>query len=65
MPVHDPASSVVMQTSVGNADTVIVAGEIKKRGGTLLCDDLGGSKEALAASGRRIFERLRRGRDPH
>ena len=39
-PVHDPVSTVVMQAGLANIDSVMVAGEWKKRGGQLLGVDL-------------------------
>ena len=53
-PVHDSVSSVVMQTSLANIDSVMVAGQWKKRGGHLLGVDLAPRLAALAASGRKI-----------
>ncbi len=53
-PVHDAVSSVVMQTSLANIDSVMVAGQWKKRGGHLLGVDLAPRLAALAASGRKI-----------
>src|SRR6185436_1016307 len=35
-PVHDPVTSVVMQAGTGNVDTVMIAGEIRKRHGKML-----------------------------
>ena len=34
-PAHEPVSSLVMQTSFGNVDSVMIAGQWKKRGGKL------------------------------
>ena len=53
-PVHDPVSSVVMQTSLANIDSVMVAGEWKKRDGQLLDVELPPILQALSASGRKI-----------
>ncbi len=53
-PVHDLVSTVVMQTSLANIDSVMVAGRWKKRGGRLLDVDLPPKLEALRASGERI-----------
>lgn len=53
-PVHDPVSTVVMQTSLANIDSVMVAGQWKKRQGRLLQTDLAPKLEALRASGRKI-----------
>jgi cytosine/adenosine deaminase-related metal-dependent hydrolase len=53
-PVHDLASSVVMQTSLANIDSVMVAGRWKKRHGRLLGIDVAPQLQALRASGERI-----------
>jgi cytosine/adenosine deaminase-related metal-dependent hydrolase len=57
-PVHDPVTSVVMQAGTGNVDTVMVAGEFRKRHGKLLYPALGQRKEELLASGQRILGEL-------
>jgi cytosine/adenosine deaminase-related metal-dependent hydrolase len=57
-PVHDPVSAVVMQTSLANIDSVMVAGRWKKRGGRLVGVDLAPGLEALRASGRKITQAL-------
>ena len=53
-PVHDLISTVVMQTSLANIESVMVAGRWKKRAGRLLDVDLPPKLEALGASGERI-----------
>ena len=53
-PVHDPVNTVVMQTSLANIDSVMVAGRWKKRHGQLLDVDLPPKLAALRASGERI-----------
>ena len=53
-PVHDPVSSVVMQASLANIDSVMVAGNWKKRAGKLLAGDLGADLARLRASGGKI-----------
>jgi cytosine/adenosine deaminase-related metal-dependent hydrolase len=53
-PVHDLVSTVVMQTSLANIDSVMVAGRWKKRGGQLVGVDLAPKLDALRASGERI-----------
>lgn len=53
-PVHDPVSSVVFQASLANIDSVMVAGQWKKRGGKLLAGDLRADLQKLRASGARI-----------
>lgn len=57
-PVHDPVASVVMQAGVGNVDTVMVAGEIRKRHGKLRYPRLEQRKDELLASGRRILSEM-------
>jgi cytosine/adenosine deaminase-related metal-dependent hydrolase len=57
-PVHDLVNSVVMQTSLANIDSVMVAGRWKKRGGRLLGVELAPQLAALRASGERITRAL-------
>ena len=57
-PVHDPISSVVMQASLANIDSVMVAGRWKKRGGRLVDVDLQRPLAELVASGRKIAAAL-------
>ena len=57
-PVHDPVSSVVMQTSLANIDSVMVAGQWKKRHGQLLNVNLPPLLQALSASGQKITQAL-------
>lgn len=57
-PVHDPVSTVVMQTTLANIDSVMVAGRWKKRQGRLLDVDLAPKLAALNASGRKIASAL-------
>lgn len=57
-PVHDPVASVVMQTSLANIDSVMIAGRWKKRQGKLLYADLAHRQAELAASGDRILTAL-------
>jgi cytosine/adenosine deaminase-related metal-dependent hydrolase len=54
-PVTDPVASAVMQGGVANVDTVLVGGNIVKRGGKLLYDGLADKKAALQESGTRIL----------
>ncbi|MFO8044689.1 MAG: amidohydrolase family protein [Halomonas sp.] len=56
-PVSDPISTVVMQASLANVDSVMVAGEFHKRHGRLLADVEDGISQ-LDASGRRIYAEL-------
>jgi 5-methylthioadenosine/S-adenosylhomocysteine deaminase len=57
-PVHDPVSAVLMQASAANVDTVLVAGEFKKRAGKLLYEQLEQRLDELDASGNRISDRV-------
>lgn len=57
-PVHDPLSTVVMQTTLANIDSVMVAGQWKKRQGQLLGVTLGPKLQALQASGKKITTAL-------
>ena len=54
-PVVDAVNSVVMQTSLANIDSVMVAGEWKKRNGQLLGVNLPPLLEALRASSQKII----------
>jgi cytosine/adenosine deaminase-related metal-dependent hydrolase len=53
-PIHDAVSSVVIQTSLANIDSVMVAGQWKKQGGQLTGVDVPPKLAALQASGRKI-----------
>ncbi|MBR0713230.1 amidohydrolase family protein [Bradyrhizobium liaoningense] len=55
-PVHDPAATVVMQTSLANIEAVMIGGVWKKRNGRLLVDGLDRKKELLAQSSRRLVQ---------
>jgi 5-methylthioadenosine/S-adenosylhomocysteine deaminase len=57
-PVHDPIATVVMQANLANIDSVMVAGEWRKRDGMLLYDGLDRVKAELERSGRRILGEL-------
>jgi cytosine/adenosine deaminase-related metal-dependent hydrolase len=57
-PVHDPVSAVVLQASLANIDSVMVAGRWKKRGGRLLNVDLAPQLAALRRSGEKIAQAL-------
>lgn len=57
-PVHDPVSTVVMQTTLANIDSVMVAGRWKKRHGRLLDVALTPKLAALQASGHKITTAL-------
>jgi 5-methylthioadenosine/S-adenosylhomocysteine deaminase len=53
-PVIDPVRSIVLHASTANVDTVLVAGRVMKRGGTLLRSDLAYCMAELRASSRHI-----------
>jgi len=53
-PVLDPVNSVVTQASIANVETVLVAGEFRKRHGRLLYPQVEARLEQLVRSGRRI-----------
>ncbi len=57
-PVHDPVSSVVFQASLANIDSVMVAGQWKKRSGKLLGIDLAPRLAQLQASGQKIVQAM-------
>jgi cytosine/adenosine deaminase-related metal-dependent hydrolase len=57
-PVHDPVATVVMQANLANIDSVMVAGEWRKRDGRLLFHDLDRVKAELSRSGSRILAEL-------
>jgi cytosine/adenosine deaminase-related metal-dependent hydrolase len=57
-PVHDAVNSVVMQTSLANIDSVMVAGQWKKRHGQLVGVNLKPHLNALKASGRKITQAM-------
>lgn len=57
-PVHDPVSAVVMQASLANIESVMVAGQWRKRGGRVLDADIGSLLESLQQSGRKITQAM-------
>ena len=57
-PVHDPVAAVVMQASLANIDSVMIAGQWKKRHGKLLHADVPARQRELVASGNRILSQL-------
>ena len=57
-PVHDPVNAVVMQASLANIDSVMVAGQWKKRHGQLVGVALKPLLAALADSGRKITKAM-------
>jgi cytosine/adenosine deaminase-related metal-dependent hydrolase len=58
-PVHQAVNSVIMQTSLSNIDSVMVAGEFKKRHGKLLHPKLEEGKQMLIESGKRLLSELK------
>ena len=54
-PVHDPLSSLVTQAGISNVDTVLIGGQVMKRGGQLLLANIAEKKAALQRSGERIL----------
>jgi len=57
-PVHDAVSAVVFQASLANIDSVMVAGQWKKRAGKLVGVELADGLARLQASGRKIAAAL-------
>jgi len=54
-PVVDPVASILFHAGIVNVDTVLIAGQIRKRDGRLAAEPEPGEMEALALSGRRIL----------
>lgn len=63
-PLHDPVSAVVLQASLANIDSVMVAGKWKKRGGKLLFGTLSDKLSKLRESGERILHAIHNERAP-
>src|SRR5258707_4979154 len=61
-PVHDPVSTVVMQTSLANVEAVMIGGVWEKPNCPLLVGELGQKKELLAPSRPRVVQGIRRPR---
>jgi cytosine/adenosine deaminase-related metal-dependent hydrolase len=57
-PVHDPVSAIVLQASLANIDSVMVAGRWKKRAGRLLDVDLAPQLAALRQSGQKMTQAM-------
>ncbi|NKB47826.1 MAG: amidohydrolase family protein [Alphaproteobacteria bacterium] len=57
--VADPINGIVMHANPGNVDTVIIAGEIKKRNGQLKFDGIDAKIAALGESSARILEEFK------
>jgi cytosine/adenosine deaminase-related metal-dependent hydrolase len=58
-PVHDPVSAVIVQATLANIDSVMVAGQWRKRSGKLLTGGLSEKLEQLRASGQRILNAMK------
>ena len=58
-PVHDPVSAVVIQATLANVDSVMVAGQWRKRSGKLVAGGLSNKIDQLRASGQRILNAMR------
>jgi cytosine/adenosine deaminase-related metal-dependent hydrolase len=59
-PVHDPVSTVVMQTSLANIEAVMINGIWKKKHGRLLTGGLDDKKRQLTLSGQRLVREIER-----
>jgi cytosine/adenosine deaminase-related metal-dependent hydrolase len=59
-PVHDPVSTVLMQSSIANVEAVMIDGIWRKRGGRLLAENLDHKKNELERSGMRIVSEIER-----
>lgn len=57
-PIHDAVSALVMHANQSNIDSVMVAGNWRKRHGRLIHDDVGAVMEALQRSSSRIVGAL-------
>ncbi len=57
-PVHDAVNSVVFQTTLANIDSVMIAGQWKKRDGRLVGVQLALLLDRLQASGRKITQAM-------
>ena len=60
LPLHEPVSTVVMQTSLANIDAVMIGGVWKKRNGRLLVDALDAKTNRLLESGQRLVRDIER-----
>jgi cytosine/adenosine deaminase-related metal-dependent hydrolase len=58
-PVNDPVSAVIMQANLANVDSVMVAGQWRKRSGKLLAGGLAEKFDSLRESGRRILAAMK------
>ena len=55
LPPFDPVAAVTAFAGIGNVDTVLVAGKIKKRDGRLAGVDLDSVRDLVAAGRRRLL----------
>ncbi|MGH8777959.1 amidohydrolase family protein [Paraburkholderia sp.] len=62
-PIHDPVSAVVMHANPSNVDSVMIAGNWKKRHGRLLHEGLPELMETLNEAGKRIISEMGIGMD--
>ena len=60
-PLHDAVNAVVMQASLANIDSVMIAGQWHKRDGRLRYPNLSARKAELRASGERILAAMKLG----
>jgi 5-methylthioadenosine/S-adenosylhomocysteine deaminase len=58
-PIHAPTASIVLQAGRQSVDTVMIAGEFRKRAGRLLTGKLDRLRAELEESGRRILAAVR------
>jgi 5-methylthioadenosine/S-adenosylhomocysteine deaminase len=60
VPVHDPVSTVLMQSSIANVEAVMIDGVWRKKAGRLLTENLRNKQHELELSGRRIVSEIAR-----
>ena len=58
-PMNDPVSAIIMQANLSNIDSVMVAGQWRKRSGKLLAGGLSEKFDSLRESGRRILNAMK------
>jgi cytosine/adenosine deaminase-related metal-dependent hydrolase len=57
-PMHDPVATLVTQASLANIDSVMIAGEFRKRDGRMAFGGLADRQQQLVVSGQRIMREL-------
>ncbi|MFZ9506668.1 MAG: amidohydrolase family protein [Burkholderiaceae bacterium] len=57
-PMHDPVATLVTQASLANIDSVMIAGEFRKRDGRMAFGALADRQQQLVVSGQRIMREL-------